>query len=171
MPAYYTIARTIRELQLPTGVPNLSVNYTIPRTTREPQLRYPFRSAGNDYTIPRTTRELQHAFSILFIFLDYTIPGAIREALLKVNRIFKYFKYILSQYKLPHCLQMAAAPGHKKIRLESLSAVRGGYFISSRRREVYEKKQKQVPAVSSAGQAQEFSGHYVSAAKVYVGIL
>ena len=123
------------------------------------------------YTIPRTNRELQHAFSILFILLDYTIPGAIREALLKVNRIFKYFKYILSQYKLPHCLQMAAAPGHKKIRLESLSAVRGGYFISSRRREVYEKKQKQVPAVSSAGQAQEFSGHYVSAAKVYVGIL
>ena len=59
MIAYYTIPKTIRELQQYVGAAACRAYYTIPKTIRELQLELPAYEENTDYTIPKTIRELQ----------------------------------------------------------------------------------------------------------------
>ena len=56
---YYTIPRTVRELQHNSICSCIFYNYTIPRTVRELQRNLREPGKRSDYTIPRTVRELQ----------------------------------------------------------------------------------------------------------------
>ena len=60
---YYTIPRTVRELQPLLPPPCGRLNYTIPRTVRELQLSPCVCARYSHYTIPRTVRELQRLLS------------------------------------------------------------------------------------------------------------
>ena len=77
--AYYTIPRTVRELQRFVAGHGTARDYTIPRTVRELQLiAIPFGRCI-DYTIPRTVRELQPRWHGRIRPGYYTIPRTVRE--------------------------------------------------------------------------------------------
>ena len=76
---YYTIPRTVRELQPPKPGIWLLQNYTIPRTVRELQLTPAQYLPLRHYTIPRTVRELQLSPKGTGSLKNYTIPRTVRE--------------------------------------------------------------------------------------------
>ncbi len=75
---YYTIPRTVRELQQSPQQDLQTENYTIPRTVRELQRLGTMVTHLQYYTIPRTVRELQQR-SKRFLGSYYTIPRTVRE--------------------------------------------------------------------------------------------
>ncbi len=79
MIAYYTIPKTIRELQHRLIVIVRAANYTIPKTIRELQPSETMSPLCFNYTIPKTIRELQPLNLRAVGDADYTIPKTIRE--------------------------------------------------------------------------------------------
>ena len=76
---YYTIPRTVRELQQLRAVMYDREDYTIPRTVRELQQKRNGHLSRMNYTIPRTVRELQPLASTAARLMHYTIPRTVRE--------------------------------------------------------------------------------------------
>ena len=76
---YYTIPRTVRELQQNQGDFTGLQDYTIPRTVRELQRLAAKLTVWHYYTIPRTVRELQLDSCARELEANYTIPRTVRE--------------------------------------------------------------------------------------------
>ena len=103
---YYTIPRTVRELQLCLRGSAHILDYTIPRTVRELQPVRHILQGRSDYTIPRTVRELQHVHPSFLWWRNYTIPRTVREL-----QPFSRSEFIYRNYTIPRTvreLQLAA---------------------------------------------------------------